>query len=473
MPRLALPSRAALVLAMLALGGTGWAAGPLGGQGSPITTSAYSIDLFAGPVLSSARVTGLGGAYAGIAEGVDGDLVNAAAPALRVPFSYDWFDYDVSAGLTLPGLLSGTDFDNNGTAGFEYQDFYFLSGGLNLQVGGTGLGISADSRVYSLGQVVDDPDAPGYVRASLTSLHLLLSRSFWHGQLLIGLGFRLAFFSLDASPNGDVTSPSTNLFLASGNSWESGILLAPHGQRFRIGLSGRLPVESSPEGAPDGQGDYLIRGFYLPAKVVLPWELEAGVAFEFGSRPLNPEWVNPRDRARPLVNELKLRREERRRRGVGRDEDRQAREADQRALEEFHDDLRARRERAWRELPRSRLLLSASVLITGPVADAVGTESFFQKTVDRSGEQVSITPRLGLEAEPLPGWLQLRLGTYYEPSRYRHTSARLHGTAGVDVKVLPWTVFGLYPDDTWWSLGAVGDFTRGYLSVAFRVGVWR
>jgi hypothetical protein len=41
------------------------------------------------------------------------------------------------------------------------------------------------------------------------------------------------------------------------------------------------------------------------------------------------------------------------------------------------------------------------------------------------------------------------------------------------LRVLPWSVFGLYPEGTWWAFGAFGDLAEGYHSTGLRVGVWR
>jgi len=84
-----------------------------------------------------------------------------------------------------------------------------------------------------------------------------------------------------------------------------------------------------------------------------------------------------------------------------------------------------------------------------------------------------VTPRLGLEVEPIERWMQLRLGLYLEPGRAAASSARLHFTTGFDVKLFPWSVFGLYRDGTWWAAGVVVDVADRYNNVAFRVGVWR
>jgi hypothetical protein len=66
----------------------------------------------------------------------------------------------------------------------------------------------------------------------------------------------------------------------------------------------------------------------------------------------------------------------------------------------------------------------------------------------------------------------VRAGTYYEPTRFNHSSARLHGTAGFDQKLFPWTVFGLFDEGTWWRAGGCIDYARDYLGWGVTVGVW-
>ena len=57
----------ALALAVLFASRHAHAGGPIGGNGQPITTSEYSLDLYQGPLFAGSRVTGLGGAYVAIA----------------------------------------------------------------------------------------------------------------------------------------------------------------------------------------------------------------------------------------------------------------------------------------------------------------------------------------------------------------------------------------------------------------------
>jgi hypothetical protein len=118
-------------------------------------------------------------------------------------------------------------------------------------------------------------------------------------------------------------------------------------------------------------------------------------------------------------------------------------------------------------------LLSAALQVTGPVEGGVGVASFLSQTVQRSGEQASLTLRAGLEAEPINDWLQLRSAFYLEPSRFADWHGRLHGTFGFDVKVLPWTIFGLFEPRTWWAFGAFADVAEGYYATGLRIGMWR
>ena len=68
--------------------------------------------------------------------------------------------------------------------------------------------------------------------------------------------------------------------------------------------------------------------------------------------------------------------------------------------------------------------------------------------LERSGEEVSLTIRGGVEAEVIPYWLVLRGGSYLEPSRFRFSGSRVHGTTGFQVRVFKWDAFGLADKET-------------------------
>ena len=61
----------------------------------------FSVDVYQGPVLAPLRATGLAGAYAALADGVDALGSNIAASTVRPPQSASHFDYDFTVGVSL------------------------------------------------------------------------------------------------------------------------------------------------------------------------------------------------------------------------------------------------------------------------------------------------------------------------------------------------------------------------------------
>ncbi len=66
-------------------------------------------------------------------------------------------------------------------------------------------------------------------------------------------------------------------------------------------------------------------------------------------------------------------------------------------------------------MPRFHALVMSSFLLTGTVPQGVGIEGFLDRTVQRSGQQLTLSPRLAIEIEPIPYWVQTRAGFYFEP----------------------------------------------------------
>ena len=412
-----------LVLASLSSAEPALAAGPLPDPGRPIATSAYSIDFFQGPVLDSVRVTSLAGAYAPIAEGVEGMRVNTAAPAVRSLHSYKRTDYDLSLSFTSPGTLKNTDFDNNGVPGFTYTSFLFSEAGALLQVGPWGVGLAFSTQRYTLGPPSNAATPEQTLDVELGKVNLQVARAFFEGELVGGAGVRGVLLNMNLVAPEQNSVPVVRI---EGGSPELGLLWTPHRLPLRVAAAGRTRVrgivlEDSPT-RPDANGDLIIDGRYLPSTVQLPWEFELGFAYQLGPRPLNAPWPLPRER--------------------------------------------------YRELPRTKVLLTSSLLVSGPASNAVGIEAFLAQRVERSGQRTTVTPRLGVEAEPVEGWLQVRAGSYLEPSRYQGRPARLHGTLGVEARVFPWSVFGLLEEDTWWRLSGFLDTSARYLSWGLSAGIW-
>ena len=183
-------------------------------------------------------------------------------------------------------------------------------------------------------------------------------------------------------------------------------------------------------------------------------------------------WVNPREEIGPLLREIDEARAARAEAPVPDAEERAARAAEDKRLKAAVEQTRAQLMARARALARQKLLLTASVMISGPVKDAVGVQSFLQQVTDCSGERVALTPRLGLEFEPEGGWVQLRAGSYLEPTRFREGATRLHGTFGFDFRLFHWSAFGLFDDQTYWRAGGVIDGAREYLGWGLAVGAW-
>jgi hypothetical protein len=268
------------------------AGGPLGAQGSRLETSAYGIDLFQGPVLGTSRITGLAGAFTAIGEGADAIQWNPAAVSLRAPNSTTRDDYDLTGGVTLPSSVKRTDFDNNGSVGFTYDNFVWLTAGGFVQHDRLGLGVLASFQNYELGVPGDEailPDTGEVIRTVIVRLLRLdpvVGYGFLDEQLHVGLGLRVAAFYGVGSTGlaNDETSDERLLLNSNTIGAQAGVLFTPRQLPFRLGVALRSPV--APMGgdpgriAPDAEGDRAIGDFYLPGRLELPWELEAGIAVQ-------------------------------------------------------------------------------------------------------------------------------------------------------------------------------------------------
>jgi hypothetical protein len=467
---------------------------------NPLQGRHYSVDVFQGPILASSDVIGIGGAYAAMAEGIGGMVVNAAAPAVREPYNVGYFSWDLSPGISIPLNLFGSkrdDFDNTGAAGHAYTDFLSLQLGGLLQYGPFGLGLSAEVQRFTIGSTASE--GVGSV-VTLGTYHALFAYSLLGGQLALGGGARMT--SLSLAPQ-DSETPLTML----GAAPEFGIVIRPDWQSFRLGAGIRLPVNggrfignvtpSATPGAPPTSG-----GLSLPDNVILPWEIEIGGAIQVGPRPLNPAWIDPHAQEDSLRRSFEIRREERRARqtrelaALGDPLERSGRRAEiekeeaTRAEQEQRDEERIRRnleidrKARWENWPREHVLVALELLMTGAVPNGVGLQCFLgqnqgdvaacgtgKSAVGTSGANVNFSPRAGVETEPLPGRVHTRVGTYYEPSRLGHPVGRQHFTFGGDVRVFKTTWFGLVPPVTY-KVQAVGDFSARYQSLSLGVGVW-
>lgn len=443
----------------------------------------YAIEIFQGPLLAPIHVTGVGGAYVASAEDTEGAAVNSAAPAVRDPYSVTWFDYDLSVGVSIPGAFASTDFDNHGDLATlpthaRAGDFVDVNLGGTIQFGAVGFAATGDLQEFSL------------TTSTTQGLSLQIGRwkalgawGMYDGQLAIGGGARVVTMQ--------IVSNGRTLLTMTGVGPEAGALLMPTGRQWRVGVTGRAPVSGGIFGSEDVTIDGGVRRagpFVLPSTVVMPWEVEAGLAYQLGPRPLNPGWENPRDQEDPLRRKIAHDRADR---AARRDREMSATPIDQR--EGLRIELEAE-ERRWRVVeeqelasevarlrairmaryenwPREKILLLASLLLTGPSPMAVSLEGFLDQRGESAGRTATLTPRLGLEGEPLRGRMLLRAGTYLEPSRYEGGGPRQHFTFGSDVRLFPLDFWGLLPRANW-KVALFLDVAPRYANGGIGIGNW-
>jgi hypothetical protein len=466
------------------------AAGP-----APITSNGYSIELFQGPLLAPSRVEALSGAYTALAEGVDGTAVSAAAPAVREPYSFKWFDLDLDLGVGFPGSFSNTDFDDHGPnpqGGYDrVNNFIYVNMGAELQLGQFGTSLTADFLSYHVTSATAGKPGLSLITGRY---HLLGAYSFLGDQIAIGGGLRGVSMQLTETVsnfNPEETTFAANADLTmTGVSPELGFLAKPDNWPVRFGATFRAPVTGTTLSSQATVMDGVARagGLIVPGTVTLPWELETGVAVQVGPRPLNPPWLNPHDEERPVrvtIDAERVRRAQEREAALARataaekasvtaELDRQEaaiRKIEDARLDAESERLLAARKARFDNWPRGRILLLGSVLFTGASSNAVALEGFLDQEVESVGRSVTVSPRVGIESEPIPNWVTARLGSYLEPSRFVAVSGRQHFTFGGDLKLFPWDMFGITAGQVW-RLTAVLDVAPRYTDWGFSFGAW-
>src|SRR6185503_14021449 len=210
---------------------------------------------------------------------------NSAAVSLRPPYSTTRDDYDLTASITLPGSIDGTDFDNNGRVGFAYDDFVWATLGGLVQSRHLGLGIIASFQNYELGapgEAVPLPNSDEVVSAvavRILRVDPVASYGFFEDELHLGAGFRLAaFYGIGLTGRTNVLIREERLLLnANAVGVQAGALWAPLKLPLRVGGAIRspiVPLEGEVGRIPkNADGDRVVGNIYLPNRVELPWEV--------------------------------------------------------------------------------------------------------------------------------------------------------------------------------------------------------
>jgi hypothetical protein len=460
-----------------------------------LTNNNYTLEISQGPITSASRIVGMAGAFTALAEWCEGVYANAASPAIRAPYSVESFDYDVCLGWTTPGAFAGTDFENRSSAypndsyASRFNNSVTTNVGLQLQFGRFGVTVNYDGATYGLDetQVSIVPGQPQGMRMRLDRVTAATAWSLFDGQLLLGVGTRVAITALDNAALEGTAATAGNV----GANVQAGIIIRPNGAPWRLGATYRNPIRvQGMEGAPDEtlpDGTQVAAGYVLPGTVSVPLEIEVGGAWQFGRRPLNPVWIDAADlliAAQRAVDEARVSRSqayaaelaklpegperEARRRYFERQEIHQMAEEDRRLSKEGERIRRGLKARAslW---SRSGVTLHGTVLLTGTSINAVGMSGFLNQTMEPYGSFITVSPRLALETEVVPGRLTVRGGTYLEPNRFEGGVSRGHATLGTDVALIPWTAWGLFANNPWRLRLAVDGAPR-YFNFAFAIG---
>ncbi len=255
---------------------------------------------------------------------------------------------------------------------------------------------------------VRDFSLPSGTRASLSTAmgRLTLARSFAEGEWIAGASLLVGGFTLRL--------PSSGIDLVNVANWsvEAGALWQPREQNVRVGVSFRPSIQARLDSTACDPNNCL--GYILPERVEFPWTAGAGIAVRWGGTPWN-----------------------------------------QTIASDFRDE--------------KSTILAADLIVTGSVANGDGLDAFLEKQMQRSGATASASLRVGAEYEWFPGRLRVRGGAYWEPTRFDDVSGRLHVTAGLDVRIWSFSLWGA-PYRLRASLA--GDGARRYGNTVLSLGFW-
>jgi len=230
----------------------------------------------------------------------------------------------------------------------------------------------------------------------------------WFPKIDMSIGLAIDSGTFDVVPD---APGAADLFTIQGANLEAGAQWIPRRQSFRVGASLVAPITTSNVTVDQCTGAEIC--MYLPDRIVTPGQFAAGVAYRWAETAWN-QTVG----------------------GVFRDEE--------------------------------SLIAVADVVITGSSPDAYGLDAFGIEQLERSGRHNSISVRGGVEYEWVPGRFRVRAGSYWEPNRFEGVSGRLHGTFGIEGRVLEFQLWGRRRG----RITLTGDVAAGYRNLGFSIGFW-
>jgi hypothetical protein len=380
------------------------AAGPFDGT--------QRLDAASSVVVSSSRVVGLAGAYAGVAEGLDGVRSNPAAVAQsdrHLQSAWDW-DFVVAWFAPPPGELARQDVGNSGHTDGGLSGRTNLQLGLGGQVGRLGLGLLVSSWLLSSPR----PDGSTLL-VGTSDVGLYAGGSFWEEQLVLGVGVAGVRGTIQRTAPGSPARTRTY----DGALLRGGVLFRPRGLPVRLGLTAD-PGSSARARVDPGLPVATPTSFSFPSLLSLGGAL----------------WLGPNA---ALLNEPSP---------------------------------AAARQLGLPPGPATEsegepVLLSAQLDLVGRSPGAVSLDAVFDQGTGASdppsGSRPSLTTRLGAEWEAVPRRVALRGGSYLEPSR-TGAPLRPHATFGADFRIhLHWD----------FRVGLAGDLASRYQNLSLSLGLWK
>jgi hypothetical protein len=377
----------------------------------------YAVEVYRGALIAPVNIVGMGGAHLSVAEGSAAQAWNPAAIANRYPYDgNDWFTWDWSLDYMGLGTGSGairTDLDNDGRAESAAGGIFAASASLGLNFGRFGLGMMVRGQTYD---ICLDPAAKSCgerERFEYEDLvgHFSLGYAFLDGQLLVGT--QLVVVSSDITTR---SKSDPEIEITEGAALDVGAVLRPYELPLRLGVNLRRAVRPKVEVEGDGR---LVANRLVPYRLSMPWELGVGVSAQLGSRPHNLRYSFGDEELRGEgVNDY---------------------------LRDYH-------------------LIAVDLILVGPSTKAVSAAAWLDQEVRRAGQEITLGVRAGYESEFWDDFLRGRIGTYWEPSRFRRRDGRVHGTAGLDVNL-----FELF----WqWRFTFAVDLAVRYSNVCLSLGFW-
>jgi hypothetical protein len=362
----------------------------------PVTDRDYAIDLFNGGAIGSVRIVSMGGTAVAVAEGSAGTLANPASAVVRRTTSLGNYAWD----FHLDGLRAvyASDFDNNGiTSGYATR---LETAGLAGMLYGWGIAVDATQESTQF-----EGDSGDTLDADTLETRVAVAHEFLDKEWTAGVAARAGAFTLARG--------GETLFSVSGASLEAGGLWRPRDSDLRIGASASLPINGN-DIAVESCDPMSCDGYILPSRVLVPWQLSAGVAW----RRAPTAWNQP--------------------------------------VHAHYRDERA-------------LLVAVDVVLTGAVSGGENLQAFGKQVMQPSGRHLSPSLRGGVEWEGLPGRLRVRGGSYWEPSRISGVGGRLHGTLGFELAMFQFHV-------SRWQyrprIAFTGDIAARYGNAGVSIGFW-